>query len=86
MDPTQVIKITIPMTWNVPKVREVIQERLKGIKYMCRFDFCSMFWKIPLAEESSNLSLFRFFAGDLGSFRFNRVAMGTDVRQCNEIR
>ena len=74
VDPTQLNKNTVPMVWDVPKVREVIQEKLKGMKYMCRFDFCSMFWQIPLAQESRRL--FSFYAGDLGSYMFNRVAMG----------
>ena len=33
-----------------------------------------MFWQIPLEEESRRL--FSFYAGDLGSYQFNRVAMG----------
>ena len=37
-------------------------------------DFVSMFWQIPLAKESRRL--FAFYAGDLGTFQFNRVAMG----------
>ena len=41
---------------------------------MCKFDFVSMFWQIPLHEDSRRL--FCFHAGDLGVFQFNRVAMG----------
>ena len=32
VDPTQLNKNTVPMVWDVPKVREVIQEKLKGMK------------------------------------------------------
>ena len=41
---------------------------------MCQFDFNSMFWQIPLAKESRKL--FSFYAGKLGTYQFNRVAMG----------
>ena len=42
---------------------------------MSKFDFCSMSCQIPLAESSRRL--FRSSdAGDLGSYQFNRVAMG----------
>ena len=51
-----------------------MQEKLKGFKFLCRFDFCSMFWQIPLEKQSRKL--FSFWAGELGSYMFNRVAMG----------
>ena len=41
---------------------------------MCKFDFVKMFWQIPLAQKSRRL--FSFYAGELGSYQFNRVAMG----------
>ena len=67
-------KATVPMVWEIPRVREVIQEKLTGMKWMCRFDFVSMFWQIPLHPDSRHL--FSFYAGEFGSFQFNRVAMG----------
>ena len=54
--------------------RESIQASLQAMKWMCRFDFMSMFWQIPLSKESRQL--FCFSAGDLGTYCFNRVAMG----------
>ena len=74
VDPTALNKATIGMVWDVPKVRELIQEELHGMKWLCRFDFTAMFWQIPLAEQSRRL--FSFYAGSMGSFQFNRVAMG----------
>ena len=74
MDPNELNKATIPMTWPIPRMREKIQENLKGVKWMCQFDFVSMFWQIPLHEDSRKL--FSFYAGDLGTYKFHRVAMG----------
>ena len=74
VDPTALNKATIPMIWQTPKPRELIQEELHGMRWMSKFDFTAMFWQIPLQEESRKL--FSFYAGDMGSFQFNRVAMG----------
>ena len=52
----------------------MMQEQLTGMQWMCKFDFCAMFWQIPLHKESRHL--FSFYAGELGSYQFNRVAMG----------
>jgi hypothetical protein len=43
VDPSALNKATVPMVWEIPRVREVIQEKLTGMKWMCRFDFVSMF-------------------------------------------
>ena len=74
VDPSALNKATVPMVWEIPRVRELIQEELTGMKWMCRFDFVSMFWQIPLHPDSRHL--FSFYAGEFGSFQFNRVAMG----------
>ena len=74
VDPSRLNEATIPMVWEIPKVREVMQEQLSGVRWMCKFDFCAMFWQIPLDIESRRL--FSFYAGELGSYQFNRVAMG----------
>ena len=74
VDPSKLNEATIPMVWEIPKVREVMQEQLSGMRWMCKFDFCAMFWQIPLDIESRRL--FSFYAGELGSYQFNRVAMG----------
>ena len=74
VDPSKLNEATVPMVWEMPRVREAMQEQLAGMRWMCKFDFCAMFWQIPLAEESRRL--FSFYAGALGSYQFNRVAMG----------
>ena len=74
VDPTYINKVTVPMIWEMPMVRGIIQEKLRGMKWMCQFDFMSMFWQIPLDEASRKL--FSFYTGEFGSFQFNRVAMG----------
>ena len=73
VDPNALNKQTIPMQWEIPRVRDKVQEQLRGVKWMCQFDFVSMFWQIPLHENSRKL--FSFYAGELGTFQFNRVAM-----------
>ena len=74
VDPSNLNKYTVPMTWDIPRTREQVQHLLRGVRWMCKFDFVSMFWQIPLHEDSRRL--FCFHAGDLGVFQFNRVAMG----------
>ena len=74
VDPSALNKATVPMVWDIPKVRELIQENLKGVQWMSKFDFSSMFWQIPLHEDSRKL--FAFYAGEFGTYGFNRVAMG----------
>ena len=74
VDPSELNKVTVPMKWPAPKPRELIQQSLSGMMWMCRFDFVSMFWQLALEEESRRL--FSFYAGDLGTYQFNRVAMG----------
>ena len=70
----------MPMLWENPRVRPFMQHNLLGVRWMCRFDFISMFWQIRLHQDS--LGLFAFYAGDLGTFRFNRVAMGALNSSC----
>ena len=60
--------------WEVPKIRELVQASLHGMRWMCKFDFISMFWQIELHNNSKGL--FCFYAGELGTYQFNRVAMG----------
>ena len=74
VDPSSLNKYTVPMAYDIPVMRDVLQSSLRDMKWMCRFDFVSMFWQIPLAPESRQL--FCFHAGDLGTYCFNRVAMG----------
>ena len=62
------------MTWEVPKIRSLLQHRLAGCTWFAKFDFVAMFWQLALHEDSRHL--FSFFAGRFGSFCFNRVAMG----------
>ena len=73
VDPSMLNRSTVTMIWDVPKVRELVQEQLKGMKWMWKFDFVSMFWQIPLHKDSRKL--FSFYAGEFGSYQFNRVAM-----------
>ena len=74
VDPQSLNAQTIPMIWEIPRVREELQERLHGSKWFSKFDFVAFFWQIPLHQNSRHL--FSFFAGSHGSFCFNRVAMG----------
>ena len=74
VDPNALNRATVPMTWEIPRVRELLQTQLRGAQWFCKFDFISMFWQIPLDEESRKL--FCFYAGELGTFCFNRCAMG----------
>ena len=62
------------MTWEIPRVRELLQTQLRGVKFYSKFDFISMFWQIELDEDSRKL--FSFYAGELGTYCFNRCAMG----------
>ena len=34
VDPTQLNKNTVPMVWQIPKIREVAQESLKNMRYV----------------------------------------------------
>ena len=74
VDPATLNRVTIPMTWEVPKVRAFLQDRLAGCTWFSKFDFVAMFWQLSLHPKSRHL--FSFFAGQHGSFCFNRVAMG----------
>ena len=74
VDPTELNKATVPMEWDIPRVREQLQQKLRGVRWMCKVDFTSMFWQIPLHEDSRKL--FCFYAGEFGTYQFNRVAMG----------
>ena len=58
VDPSRLNEATIPMNWNIPKVREIMQESLQGTKWMCQFDFIHMFWQIPLHKDSRKLFSF----------------------------
>ena len=51
-----------------PKQKEFMR------KLLAKFDFVSMFWQIPLHKDSRKL--FSCYAGEFGSYQFNRVAMG----------
>ena len=66
VDPSMLNRNTVPMIWDVPKVRELCQEQLKGFKWLSKFDFVSMFWQIPLHKDSRKL--FSFYAGEFGSY------------------
>ena len=74
VDPNALNRVTVPIHWEIPRVREVLQSLLRDVRWFCQFDFVSMFWQIALEEQSRKL--FSFYAGDLGTFCFNRVAMG----------
>ena len=74
VDPGTLNAVTVPMTWEVPRIRVLLQDRLAGCSWFAKFDFEAMFWQLPLHEDSRHL--FSFFAGKFGSFSFNRVAMG----------
>ena len=74
MDPGSLNAATIPMIWEVPKVRSLLQDKLVGCSWFAKFDFIAMFWQLALHEDSRHL--FSFYAGRFGSFCFNRVAMG----------
>ena len=74
VDPSTLNSVTIPMTWQMPEVRRLLQARLSGCSWFAKFDFVAMFWQIGLHPDSRKL--FSFFAGRFGSFCFNRVAMG----------
>ena len=74
VDPATLNRVTVPMTWEVPKVREFLQDKLAGCKWFSKFDFVAMFWQLSLHADSRHL--FSFFAGQHGSYCFNRVAMG----------
>ena len=80
IDPSVLNSVTVPMHWAIPRIREMAQHLLSGVRYMCKFDFVSMFWQIPLDEESRKL--FCFYAGELGTYCFNRVAMGALNSSC----
>ena len=41
VDPSALNKVTVPMVWDIPKVRELVQENLRGVKWMSKFDFSS---------------------------------------------
>ena len=55
VDPSKLNEATVPMIWEIP---EVMQKQLTGVGWMCKFDFCAMFWQIPLDEESRELFSF----------------------------
>ena len=74
VDPATLNRVTKPMTWEVPKVREFLQHNLSGCSWFSKYDFVAMFWQISLHPNSRHL--FSFFAGRHGSYCFNRVAMG----------
>lgn len=80
VDPAHLNKSTVPMQWEIPKVREELQQRLAGSNFFCTFDFVSMFWQLPLHPDSRDL--FAFYAGRLGTYKFNRVAMGALNSSC----
>ena len=74
VDPSSLNAVTVPMIWEVPKIRSLLQHRLAGCTWFAKFDFVAMFWQLALHENSRHL--FSFYAGKFGSFCFNRVAMG----------
>ena len=74
VDPATLNQVTIPMTWEVPRIRAFLQDKLCGCSWFSKFDFVSMFWQLSLHPDSRKL--FSFFAGRHGSYCFNRVAMG----------
>ena len=80
VDPSTLNSVTIPMTWQMPEVRRLLQAKLVGCSWFAKFDFVAMFWQLGLHPESRKL--FSFFAGRFGSFCFNRVAMGALNSSC----
>ena len=74
VDPQTLNTQTIPMTWEIPRVREELQERLHGSQWFSKFDFVAFFWQLTLHKDSRHL--FSFFVGSHGSYCFNRVTMG----------
>ena len=56
VDPNSLNRVTVPMTYDMPKMRELIQSSLQGMRWMCRFDFMSMFWQIPLMRSPGGSS------------------------------
>ena len=71
VDPSHLNRNTVPMQWEIPRVREELQERLHGSTWFSKFEFVSMFWQVPLHEDSRKL--FCFFAG-----RFLSIQSGCD--------
>lgn len=43
VDPATLNRVTIPMKWEVPKIREFLQHNLAGCSWFSKFDFVAMF-------------------------------------------
>ena len=68
------------MVWEIPKVRELLRDKLSGCSWFAKFDFVVMLWQLALHKDSRHL--FSFYDGRFGSFCFNRVVMDTLNSSC----
>ena len=66
-----------PKAWPLPNIAQMIQRIGKAKpKYFAKLDMTSGYWQAPLAEASKPFTAFITF---MGTFEWNRVAMGTQA-------
>ena len=52
VDPSKLNEATIPMIWEMPRVRETLQEQLAGMRWMSKFDFCAITNTVKLKSST----------------------------------
>ena len=60
-------------SYPLPQIQEVL-ESMAGTEHFSAMDFKSRFWQVKMVPESQQYTAFT--VGDLGFYKFNRIAFG----------